>query len=116
MDFAHLAGRDFPRVVLHALQHGKKALRVFQEDAPGGGKLDRPLGSIDELDAELVLQSQQMLGDSWLSGVQDLGGLPEMPEFRDGHKSMDKIYVEHGGSWKHLTENNYHSLSIYINK
>jgi hypothetical protein len=70
---------------VHAVDLGKHALRVAEDDAALGGQLDAAAGAMKDLDAELLLEAADLLGDGGLAEIQLLTGLGQRAVLGDGN-------------------------------
>jgi hypothetical protein len=69
---------------VQAVDLGEHALRVAEDHAALGGELDAAARAAEDLDAELLLEAPDLLGDRRLGEVQLLGGLRERAVAGDG--------------------------------
>lgn len=90
----HLAALRPLRRLRRALDMEQDRLRLVKEDAPRFRQLDPAPGPIEERDAELRLELQDLLAERRLSHAEAKRGPTEMQLLRDGHEipEMPKLH------------------------
>jgi len=68
---------------------------IHQEHPARRGELDRPVGPVEQLDPELLLEQVDPPAQRRLGDVQPLRGPAEVPFLGDGYKAFQLLHREH---------------------